>query len=117
MFVDIGLDKNAFLHYWDAIPVALDAGVETVDRSGGKRKKAQKRITANDIPKPLPARLRHHRPGDQGPHRHQGPAHHHQHQPAPDVTSSSCLSIRPERHLASKIEDPKERQRLRRILN
>ena len=25
MFVDIGLDKNAFLHYWDAIPAALDA--------------------------------------------------------------------------------------------
>ena len=22
MFVDIGLDKNAFLHYWDAIPAA-----------------------------------------------------------------------------------------------
>src|SRR5438876_7499693 len=23
MFVDIGLDKNAFLHFWDAIPAAL----------------------------------------------------------------------------------------------
>ena len=34
MFVDIGLDKNAFLHYWDAIPMALDAGVETVRAAG-----------------------------------------------------------------------------------
>src|SRR5580693_3424184 len=46
MFVDIGLDKNAFLHYWDAIP-SVDAGVETVERSG-KQRKNQKRITAND---------------------------------------------------------------------
>src|SRR6201996_5067282 len=44
MFVDIGLDKNAFLHYWDAIPVALDAGVEAIERNG--KKKNQKRITA-----------------------------------------------------------------------
>ena len=29
MFVDIGIDKNAFLHYWDAIPAALDSSVET----------------------------------------------------------------------------------------
>ena len=24
MFIDIGFDKNAFLHFWDAIPAALD---------------------------------------------------------------------------------------------
>src|ERR1700744_334321 len=42
MFVDIGLDKNAFLHYWDAIP-SVDAGVETIERQNGKRKN-QKRI-------------------------------------------------------------------------
>ena len=53
MFVDIGLDKNAFLHYWDAIPAALDPGVEAIERQGGKRKN-QKRITANDIPKIYP---------------------------------------------------------------
>ena len=28
MFVDIGLEKNAFLHFWDAIPAALDNGLE-----------------------------------------------------------------------------------------
>src|SRR5277367_3096244 len=54
MFVDIGLDKNAFLHYWDAIP-GVDEGVEAIERSnkGGQRKN-QKRITANDIPKIYP---------------------------------------------------------------
>src|SRR5271168_723526 len=52
MFVDIGLDKNAFLHYWDAIPLAHD-DIETVERTGGNRK-SQKRITANDIPKIYP---------------------------------------------------------------
>src|SRR5437868_12869553 len=30
MFVDIGLDKNAFLHFWDALPAALDSGIEEV---------------------------------------------------------------------------------------
>src|SRR5713101_970239 len=29
MFVDIGLDKNAFLHFWDAIPAALDSGIRS----------------------------------------------------------------------------------------
>src|SRR5471032_2213924 len=57
MFVDIGLDKNAFLHYWDAIPAALEIGVETIDRGAGnpnKPRKTQKKITANDIPKIYP---------------------------------------------------------------
>src|SRR5207253_9918566 len=31
MFVDIGLEKNAFLHFWDAIPAALDIGIEELD--------------------------------------------------------------------------------------
>src|ERR1035437_2578394 len=26
-FVDIGWEKNAFLHFWDALPAALDAGL------------------------------------------------------------------------------------------
>jgi ribonuclease G len=33
MFIDIGLDKNAFLHFWDAIPAALE-GMEEVNRRG-----------------------------------------------------------------------------------
>src|SRR5881394_3787859 len=53
MFVDIGFEKNAFLHFWDAIPAALDSGIEQVDRPGGG--KSQKRITSADIPKIYPA--------------------------------------------------------------
>src|SRR5476649_1444767 len=48
MFVDIGFEKNAFLHFWDALPAALDSGIEEVDRPGGEKKKS--RITAKDIP-------------------------------------------------------------------
>src|ERR1700745_429170 len=47
MFVDIGFEKNAFLHFWDAIPAALDSGSEEIDLP---RKKQKKRITAKDIP-------------------------------------------------------------------
>ncbi|MDR2462283.1 MAG: ribonuclease E/G, partial [Verrucomicrobiales bacterium] len=53
LFVDIGTEKNGFLHYWDAIPVALDSGIERIER-GGKSSKG-KRITANDIPKLYPS--------------------------------------------------------------
>src|ERR1043166_8127652 len=31
-FVDIGFEKNAFLHYWDIVPTNLDSGVEVVER-------------------------------------------------------------------------------------
>jgi len=113
MFVDIGLDKNAFLHYWDAIPMALDAGVETVERQG--KRKSQKRITANDIPRLYP-------PGSdiivqvtKGPIGTKGPR----------VTTNISLPGRylvlmpfdEQSGISKKIEDPKERQRLRKILN
>src|SRR5438876_11582179 len=52
MFVDIGFEKNAFLHFWDALPAALDSGIEQVERTGGK--KENKRITAKDIPSVYP---------------------------------------------------------------
>src|SRR6266403_2129612 len=51
MFVDIGFEKNAFLHFWDAIPAALDSGIEEIDRPS---KKQGKRITAKDIPRIYP---------------------------------------------------------------
>ena len=43
MFVDIGFEKNAFLHFWDAIPAALDSGIEQVDRGGKKAAEAHLR--------------------------------------------------------------------------
>jgi len=113
MFVDIGLDKNAFLHYWDAIPAALDPGVEVIERQGGKRRN-QKRITANDIPRIYP-------PGSEiivqvtkGPIGTKGPR----------ITTNISLAGRylvlmpfsDQCGISRKIEDPKERQRLRRIL-
>ena len=112
MFVDIGLDKNAFLHYWDAIPAALDPGVEIIERQGKRRN--QKRITANDIPKIYP-------PGSdiivqvtKGPIGPKGPR----------ITTNISLAGRylvfmpfsDQCGISRKIEDPKERQRLRRIL-
>src|SRR5258708_4159014 len=113
MFVDIGLDKNAFLHYRDAIPAALDPGVEVIERQGGK-KKNQKRITVNDIPKIYP-------PGSdmivqvtKGSIGTKGAK----------VTTNISLAGRylvlmpfsDQCGISRKIEDPKERQRLRRIL-
>src|SRR6185503_16232938 len=36
-FVDIGFEKNAFLHYWDIVPNQFDSGVEIVEREEGRR--------------------------------------------------------------------------------
>src|SRR4029450_2282671 len=52
MFVDIGFGKNGVLHFWDAIPAALDSGIEEIDRRGNKR--PRKRITVKDIPSIYP---------------------------------------------------------------
>ena len=52
-FVDIGYEKNAFLHYWDIVPSPLDSSYDVVDR--GKKKKNKPKITNKDIPKKYPA--------------------------------------------------------------
>ncbi len=49
-FVDIGFEKNAFLHYWDIVPNQFDSGVEIVEREGAKRRDRPK-ITQKDIPR------------------------------------------------------------------
>src|SRR6266550_7441642 len=54
MFVDIGFEKNAFLHFWDALPAALDSGIEEVERGGGSGRQKKERITAKDIPTKFP---------------------------------------------------------------
>lgn len=53
-FVDIGMPKNAFLHYWDILPQA-DSSVEVVrdTRSEAQREKKDK-ITVKDIPNLYP---------------------------------------------------------------
>jgi ribonuclease G len=45
MFIDIGFEKNAFLQFWDAIPAALDSGIEAVNRSGKQAKNKGRKIT------------------------------------------------------------------------
>jgi ribonuclease G len=51
-FVDIGFEKNAFLHYWDIVPSNFDSSVEIVERETKKRDKP--RVTQRDIPRLYP---------------------------------------------------------------
>ena len=51
-FVDIGFEKNAFLHYWDIVPNQFDSGVEIVEREG--RRPQRPKITQRDIPRLYP---------------------------------------------------------------
>lgn len=112
-FVDIGGEKNGFLHYWDIMPAALDSSIEAVDR-GSKRREPQKRITQKDIPNLYP-------PGSEivvqvtkGPISTKGPR----------LTTSISLPGRylvlmpfsDQSGISRKIEDDRERQRLRKIL-
>jgi ribonuclease G len=112
MFVDIGFEKNAFLHFWDAIPAALDSGVEQVDRPAGK--KEQKRISAKDIPSIYPVGSEVLVQVTKGPISTKGPR----------ITTNVSLAGRylvlmpysDQSGISRKIEEPKERDRLRKIL-
>jgi len=115
-FVDIGYSKNAFLHYWDMLPAAADSSVEVV-RVNRKKNAAPRSAepTVKDIPGLYP-------PGSEiviqvtkGPIGTKGPR------------TTTNLSL-PGRYLvlmpysdqcgiSRKIEDPKERQRLRQLVN
>jgi len=54
-FVDIGFEKNAFLHYWDIVPSNFDSSVELVEREGDRQKqRAKPKITQKDVPKLFP---------------------------------------------------------------
>jgi ribonuclease G len=112
MFVDIGFEKNAFLHYWDIIPNQFDSGVEIVEREGRKRDKPK--ITQKDVPRLYP-------PGKdiivqvtKGPIGTKGPR----------VTTNVVLPGRylvllpnsDQSGISRKIENPQERQRLKKIL-
>ena len=50
-FVDIGFEKNAFLHYWDIVPNQFDSGVEIVERENQGRRPQRPKITQKDIPR------------------------------------------------------------------
>ena len=111
-FVDIGFEKNAFLHYWDIVPNQFDSGVEIVEREG--RRPSRPKITQRDIP-------RLYSPGadivvqvTKGPISTKGPR----------VTTNLVLPGRflvllpnsDQSGISRKIENPEERKRLKRIL-
>lgn len=112
MFVDIGFEKNAFLHFWDALPAALDSSFEEVDRGGSKKEK--KRFTAKDIPSVYPVGSEILVQVTKGPISTKGPR----------VTTNISLAGRylvlmpftDQFGISRKIDNPKERDRLRTIL-
>jgi ribonuclease G len=55
-FVDIGEAKNAFLHYWDILPAANDNSIEIVrdNKSAKQRKRESEKVSIKDIPKLYP---------------------------------------------------------------
>jgi len=111
-FVDIGFEKNAFLHYWDIVPNQFDSGVEIVEREG--RRPQKPKITQKDIPRLYP-------PGadiivqvTKGPIGTKGPR----------VTTNLVLPGRflvllpnsDQSGISRKIENQEERKRLKKIL-
>jgi ribonuclease G len=54
-FVDIGEAKNAFLHYWDILPAAADSGVEIVrENQSQDQLKRRNSLSIKDIPSLYP---------------------------------------------------------------
>ena len=54
-FVDIGRDKNAFLHYWDMLPAANDSSVEFIrDNETAEQRAKREKYQAKDIPSLFP---------------------------------------------------------------
>ncbi len=113
MFVDIGFEKNAFLHFWDAIPAALDSGIEEIERPATESS-PRKRLTAKDIPNIYPVGSEVIVQVTKGPIGTKGPR----------VTTNLSFAGRylvlmpfsDRSGISRKIEDPKERDRLRKIL-
>ncbi len=112
MFVDIGTEKNAFLHFWDAIPAALDNGLEEIRRKKGG-KKTPGRISSQDIPSIYPVGSEVLIQVSKGPIGNKGPR----------VTTNISLPgrymvlmpLNDQFGISRRIDDPKERERLRKI--
>src|SRR5215510_11658947 len=115
MFIDIGLEKNAFLHFWDAIPAALDSGVEEIERpERPDKKRPNRRLTAKDIPAIYPVGSEVIVQVTKGPIGTKGP------RVSTNLSfAGRYLVLMPfsdRSGISRKIEDPKERARLRKIL-
>ena len=111
-FVDIGFEKNAFLHYWDIVPSSSTAAWKSSSAKAKRRDKPK--ITQKDIPRLYP-------PGSEiivqvtkGPIGTKGPR----------VTTNLVLPGRylvllpnsDQSGISRKIENQQERQRLKKIL-
>lgn len=113
MFVDIGYEKNAFLHFWDALPLALDSSLEEIQREGRPRQQ-KKKITSRDIPDIYPIGSQIMVQVTKGSISSKGPR----------VTTNISLAGRyivlmpftDQFGISRKIEDPAERKRLRQIV-
>jgi ribonuclease G len=114
-FVDIGQSKNAFLHYWDILPAANDAGVEIVrENMTEAQKKSLKKLTIKDIPQlysigtDIVVQITKAQIGPKGPRATTN-----------IVLPGRYLVLMPysgQCGISRKIEDPKERDRLKKIL-
>lgn len=113
MFIDIGFEKNAFLQFWDAIPAALDGSVETIHRHGEVKKK-KPHISHKDVPKIYPVGSDILVQVKKGPISNKGP------RVTTDITLAGrylvLMPLNEQFGISRKIEDPKERERLRKIL-
>ena len=113
-FVDIGFEKNAFLHYWDIIPEQLDQRVDLLETPETEHARQKPKISQKDIPQLYP-------PGSEvivqvvkGPIGTKGPR----------ITTNISIPGRylvlmpfnPQRGISRKIEDERERQRLKKVL-
>ncbi len=111
-FVEIGIEKKAFLHYWDILPANLEKQYEVVERKGKRRNTP--RISKKDIPKKYP-------PGSdiilqvqKGPIGTKGPrATTHLSIPGRFLV---LLPFSDQLGISKKIQDSKERKRLKSIL-
>ena len=49
-FVDIGQEKNAFLHYWDILPSSTDNSIEVVKSNKSKKQLKNEKLSLKNIP-------------------------------------------------------------------
>jgi len=115
MFIDIGFEKNAFLQFWDAIPAALDSGIEAVTRTGAApKKKGGPKVTHKDVPNIYPVGSDILVQVKKGPIGTKGP------RITTDISMAGrylvLMPFNDQCGVSRKIEDPKERERLRTIL-
>ena len=113
-FVDIGLPKNAFLHYWDILPSAADSSIEVVRVNRSAKKRKNEKITIKDIPNLYPVGTEIVVQVTKGPIGTKGPR----------TTTNLTLPGRfivlmpysDQCGISRKIEDNKERSRLKKII-